>query len=110
MSGRRSGGLVLSAHGVLGQSRLVPAESRHSTEPEHPLRSSIQSFRQRFGLFKFSGEPMRGSGILVEAGDMPRVAQVMFGIWFGCANLLEQVLIEPRSLIDKRAAVLTVSQ
>jgi hypothetical protein len=54
--------------------------------------------------------PMRGSGILVEAGDMRRVAQVMVGIWFGCANLLEQVLIELRSLIDKRAAVLNVSQ
>ena len=53
---------------------------------------------------------MRGSGILVEAGDKRRVAQVMFGIWFGCANLLEQVLIELRSLIDKKAAVLNVSQ
>jgi hypothetical protein len=57
-----------------------------------------------------SAPPMRGSGILVEAGDMRRVAQVMVGIWFGCANLLEQVLIELRSLIDKRAAVLNVSQ
>jgi len=62
------------------------------------------------GFFKFSGEPVRGSGIVVEAGDMRRVAQVMVGIWFGCANLLEQVLIELRSLIDKRAAVLNVSQ
>jgi len=29
-----------------------------------------------------SAPPMRGSGILVEAGDMRRVAQVMVGIWF----------------------------
>jgi hypothetical protein len=41
MSGRRSGGLVPSGHGVLGRSQLVPAESPDSTEHELAFLSSV---------------------------------------------------------------------